>query len=246
MQQITHSPVIHRLRETDSTNNEATRHYATAVDGEVWTAEFQCAGKGQQSNSWESEAGKNLLFSIFLRPQRLKAAEQFRLSQAVSLAVCEALREEGVNAVIKWPNDIYVGKKKIVGMLIEQHVMGEYVTSAVAGIGLNVNQVVFRSPAPNPTSLALETGKTFDLELLLQQLLKHIAGRYAGLAAAGLKEDYLRCLFRYDKWAHYEADNIRFKGKIVDVLPTGELVLLLKNAKKVIFSFKNIVFCLVD
>ncbi len=170
MQQIASIPIIHCLQETDSTNNEASRHYATAADGEVWVAEFQRAGKGQQNNSWESEAGKNLLFSIFLRPQRLRAAEQFRLSQAVSLAVCEALREEGLMAVIKWPNDIYVGEKKIVGMLIEQHVMGEYVTSAVAGIGLNVNQTEFDPTLPNPTSLSLATGRPIDREAVLETI----------------------------------------------------------------------------
>ncbi len=243
---MAHLQIIHRLQETDSTNSEAARHCGVAADGEVWVAAFQHAGKGQQSNSWESEAGKNLLFSIFLRPQRLKAAEQFRLSQAVSLAVCEALREEGIDAVIKWPNDIYVGEKKIAGLLIEQHIMGEYVTSAVAGIGLNVNQSVFRSPAPNPTSMVLETGRTFELEPLLQRVLKHIADRYAGLSAAGLKEDYLRCLFRYHEWAYYLADNFRFKGKITDVLPTGELVVVLENHKKYAFLFKTINFCFED
>ena len=140
----------------DSTNTQAARELETAAEGTVWTADFQTAGRGQRGNKWESKEAENLTFTILFRPVFLHPAQQFCISQICSLGVCRYLRSKGLPAQIKWPNDIYVGNKKICGMLIENSIMGDKLSGSISGIGLNLNQTVFSSDAPNPTSLLLE------------------------------------------------------------------------------------------
>ena len=117
------------------------------------TAEFQTAGKGQRGNTWEAEEGKNLLFSFVLYPSFLEARRQFILSQIVSLAIKEELSRWSDEITIKWPNDIYWKDKKICGILIENDLSGHHIRRSIAGIGININQEVFNSDAPNPFSL---------------------------------------------------------------------------------------------
>lgn len=110
------------LPETDSTNSEIRRRLVECPDmrgGTVVVADFQTAGRGQKGNSWESQSGKNLLFSILLRPRRMAAAHSFILSQLVSLSIVEVLGRYIPDVSIKWPNDIYYRDRKLVGILIE-------------------------------------------------------------------------------------------------------------------------------
>ena len=115
-------PEIIHIRETNSTNNYLKELLQTqnVDEGTVVWADFQSAGKGQRGNGWESEAGKNILFSIVLFPGFIKAGEQFILSQIVSLAVANCLQEYTAGISIKWPNDIYWNEKKICGILLEK------------------------------------------------------------------------------------------------------------------------------
>jgi BirA family biotin operon repressor/biotin-[acetyl-CoA-carboxylase] ligase len=228
------------LTEVDSTNNEAARHLHEAPHGAVWAAAFQSAGKGQQENRWESEAGKNLLFSILLRPMCFRAEAQFLLSQAVSLGVCDYLRNEGLPAQIKWPNDIYVGEKKIAGLLLEHHVCGEYISATIAGVGLNVNQQHFVC-APQATSMRTEMKKEFDLQTVLKGLLAAIF-RYYESDPATLSAQYLNVLYRYRQWAWYKAGGKCFRAQITAVKPTGLLVLEHEGAAVHSYLQKSIVF----
>ena len=160
------TPKIIRLVETDSTNNYLREQSAKArlPEGSLVIADFQTAGKGQVGNSWESEAGKNLMFSILLYPDFLPANRQFLISQIASLSVKETLEKYTDSVTVKWPNDIYWKDRKICGMLIENDLSGQYLYCSVVGIGLNINQEIFRSDAPNPVSLTQITGKTYDRE----------------------------------------------------------------------------------
>ena len=112
------------LEETLSTNSYASARAAELEDWTVVSARRQTAGRGQRGNGWEAEEGKNLTFSVFFRPENFRARDQFALSEAVALAVVETLAGEGIEARVKWPNDIYVGDRKICGILIEHAVMG--------------------------------------------------------------------------------------------------------------------------
>ena len=114
------------LKEVESTNNYANKLILsdTAEDGTVVLAQHQTGGKGQLGNSWESEAGKNLLMSIIWFPRFLPAGQQFLISKVVSLAITDFLQNEIQNSTIKWPNDIYIDNRKLAGILIENSVKG--------------------------------------------------------------------------------------------------------------------------
>ena len=160
--------IIH-IDKTDSTNRWLREHGKGEV---VVVSEFQTAGKGCGTNSWESERGKNLTFSMLIHPEGILANEQFHITEVVSVAMCETLERYGCKeASIKWPNDIYVGDRKICGILIENRLQGSMIKDCIIGIGLNVNQREFRSDAPNPVSLYQLLGRETDLEELLKAFL---------------------------------------------------------------------------
>ena len=142
----------------------------------VVVADHQTAGRGMGKNRWESEAGKNLLFSIALNVNFLEAENQFKISQAVSVAIVETLSKfiDNQQLYIKWPNDIYFGDKKLAGMLIQNTIEGKMMGVSIIGIGLNVNQLEFSKDIPNPISLKMITGEEYDLEELLNLLITNI------------------------------------------------------------------------
>lgn len=167
-----------------STNSDPAVLDPEAPHGLVVAAREQTAGRGQRGNTWESGPGLNLSFSIVLRPGDLHAARQFCISEAVALAVAETVEEElrrngvGDPVYVKWPNDIYVGDRKICGILIENTVTGTHIDKSIVGIGLNVNQREFLSDAPNPVSIIQLTAR----ETPLQPLLDHLTSRLLTLA----------------------------------------------------------------
>ena len=145
------------LQNVDSTNEEARRRFSECDNLSVLSAVSQTSGKGQRGNSWTSEPGANLTFSIILKDgYRIKAYDQFVLSEITALSVIDFLSFHGIDSSIKWPNDIYVDKKKICGILVENSLRGEFVSSSIIGIGLNINQRNFDVNLPNPTSMILE------------------------------------------------------------------------------------------
>lgn len=145
----------------------------------VLSTDYQHAGRGQHDHHWESARGENLLLGIIIHPTHYKAAEQKKLSddiaEAVRLTVSQYLQSAGMEeAWMKQPNDIYVGKKKIAGMLIEHDLQGTQILTTRIGLGLNVNQKEFLSDAPNPCSLATLLNKDFDREEILNTLLQNL------------------------------------------------------------------------
>ena len=215
---------------TDSTNLDAWRNKDTAEDMTVWCAEYQTAGRGQRGNRWESRQGENLMFSILFRPRDLKAAGQFVISQICSVGIVRYLSDLGLDARIKWPNDIYIGDRKICGMLIENTLKGDTLAVSIAGIGLNVNQRVFPPELPNPTSvlLSLEDAGTcragmsdFSLKDELPGLLGRIFGLYGQLdgngLVPGLEEEYVSLLYRKDVKAEFEETELITGGGIRQV-----------------------------
>ena len=188
--------MIYHIAETTSTNDLAREE--RYGHGDVICAERQTAGRGQRGHTWTSPEGVNLLFSVVLCPTFLPAGEQFLLSQAVALALVDTLGTCGIDARIKWTNDIYAGDRKLVGILIEHHLAGGRLARTVAGIGINVNQTEFDPALPNPTSMALEAGRTFDREEVLDRFHAALMRRYAALEAgarAPLAEEYRRRMY---------------------------------------------------
>lgn len=170
-----------------STNSDPAVLDPEAPHGLVVAAREQTAGRGQRGNTWECEPGSNLSFSIVLRPGDLHAARQFCISEAVALAVAETVEEElrrnGVDdpVYVKWPNDIYVGDRKICGILIENTITGTHIDKSIVGIGLNVNQREFHSDAPNPVSIIQLTARETPLQPLLDRLTSRLLTLAGGI-----------------------------------------------------------------
>jgi BirA family biotin operon repressor/biotin-[acetyl-CoA-carboxylase] ligase len=233
------------LPEIDSTNNEAARNLAAAPEGSVWAAHFQTAGRGQQNNTWESDAGKNFMFSLLLRPVWLPAEDQFYISKIASLGVCDFLTQHAITSAIKWPNDSYANGKKIAGMLIEHHIGGHTMSASIIGIGLNANQKKFSETAGNPTSMLLESGSPVAVEAALPELVAAILRRYQLLQQGGaqrIDDEYHARLYRLNEWHWFESEKRRFLAKLVAVQRNGQVLLLDENGKTNAFAFKEVRF----
>ena len=231
--------------ETGSSNEELNRLLAREelAEGTVVRTAYQSAGKGQQGNTWSSERGKNLLFSILLRPEFLSPADAFHLSGIVSLSLIEMLDHHDVKAIIKWPNDILAGSSKISGILIENSITGDRISHSVIGIGLNVNQEEFDPSIPSPTSLLLEKGCHFDMNMLLEDFRTVLEGWYQVLFTGNterVSKSYLKHLYRLGIPAAYTDGKDVFTASISDVLPGGELEVRLEGGGVRRFGFKEI------
>ena len=217
------------LGSTDSTNEEAKRIISDIDNLSVLSALEQTAGRGQRGNSWHSAAGENLLFSIVLKYRKegmrpnclppIRACDQFVISETAALAVTDFLSGYGISAKIKWPNDIYIGDKKICGILVEHSIRGEWLSNSIIGIGLNINQRNFDVNLPNPTSMALCTSGSYDIRKCLDEFMTIFTAyleRYLNITGGYLKlrKMYLSQLWRKD----IEAVFIDYT-----TLPTGHL-----------------------
>lgn len=235
------------LSETDSTNNYANRMIAAgkAVEGTVVLSHFQQQGRGQRGNSWESAPGKNMLASILLFPRFLPVGKQFYLSKIASLALFNWLKLKISGVSIKWPNDIYVGKEKIAGILIETSIQGNCFHAAVVGIGLNLNQLYFSEELSNPVSLKKLTGEEFNLEKTAGEVRDIFMSWYQKLKD-GLTEEidagYLNNLFRKNEWAQYRKAGKLLEARILGVGEYGQLILEDRNGNQSSYLFKEIEF----
>ena len=237
---------IIRVEQTASTNWHLMQlsNGERLAEGTVVVTGHQTHGRGQGNNSWESEPDANLTFSILLYPLSVIASRQFILSKAISLAVYDFVTQFVPNVSVKWPNDVYVGEKKIAGILIENFITGDCLTKTIAGIGLNINQKRFTSSAPNPVSLWQLTGKIWKLENCLQTLYRHIVTRYRMMTenAEKLNSDYLRHLYQYGKLCRYSANGILFDASITRVNNDGMLEMTTVCGEHKIFGFKEVEF----
>ncbi len=235
------------IEETDSTNNYLKQLLSIddLEEGTIVHTDYQSTGKGQQGNSWESERGKNLLFSILLFPQNIKANEQFIISQTVSLAVADFLSQYTDNITIKWPNDIYWKDKKICGILIENTLQGEQIKDSVCGIGVNINQEVFESSAPNPVSLKQITSQEYNLQVLLKQIKEYLSHYHSLLKQNdfdSIRNKYKSMLYRKDGYYLYNDGIQDFSARIKEIEINGMLVLETSNRIERRFAFKEIIY----
>ncbi|MFK8101470.1 MAG: biotin--[acetyl-CoA-carboxylase] ligase [Saprospiraceae bacterium] len=222
--------VFHHFDELASTNQYAidllSKNKPSA--GTVISTYNQRQGRGQIGRFWESEPEKNISVSIILYPHFLAANRQFLLSQVIALAVHDFLAKYiSKDLTVKWPNDIYVKRRKIAGILLQNTLQGTSIASTVVGIGININQAVFKSDAPNPTSLYLETQQNYDLDALLMLLCQTVEQRYLQLQRqdyAGIAKDYYNYLYQFGVVADYQrADGDLLKGKILGIDEIGRL-----------------------
>ena len=236
---------IRRLKDISSTNDYLL-DFASTAEGKDWdgivVADYQSAGKGMGTNTWESEAGKNLLFSILVHPVWLPISEQYLLSMAEALAIVDAMPLEG--AKIKWPNDIYYDDRKISGTRIDVNLQGGVLKDMVIGTGININQRAFYSDAPNPVSLYQLAGREFSWDEILQTFLVKFEHYYA-LAQSDADEIvrlYHEHLYRREGYYPYEdvETQERFEAEIKEVALNGLLTLSLKDGSERQYWFKEV------
>lgn len=242
--------MIYHLDITSSTNDDARDEKYR--EGDVVWAEFQTAGRGQRGHVWHSKRGENLTFSVVLEPTFLPITEQFSVSEVVALSLVDMLAEYGIEARIKWTNDIYVGDKKLVGILIEHSLAPTTLRRTIVGIGININQTEFDASLPNPVSMAQLLGREFDAEEVLHRFLKHLQRNYATLREMqnaeckiknSIHQRYNKLLYRLEEYHTYALPSgERFRAKILDTAPNGALRLEDENGKAKDYLFKEVEF----
>jgi BirA family biotin operon repressor/biotin-[acetyl-CoA-carboxylase] ligase len=239
---------VYRLDETSSTNDEVRRRMKESTAGSVVvTAEFQTAGRGQKGNHWESDAGRNLLYSMGLRPRGVPAGEAFILLQTASLAVVRALDRFAGGMTIKWPNDIYWHDRKLSGTLIENELRGRCVAASIIGTGINVNQKTFRSDAPNPVSLFQICGHETSVDALFRAVLEEFGALYGALRegrAETIRQEYLARLYRRTGRHAYRDSGGGFEAEIETVEPDGHLILRTADGGRRRYAFKEVKYVL--
>lgn len=241
------------LDSTDSTNNEAIRNLHKFDKMKVIAAKNQTAGRGQRGNKWSSKDGENLTFSILLHfgdndRGGLRAADQFAISEVATLSLVEFLGNMDIDSSIKWSNDIYVGNRKISGMLIENSLNKDMVSTSVIGIGLNVNQLSFPENLPNPVSMAQLSGKKYDCEDLLIQFMdifsKYLDYCFDHKGRMTLRNMFIDKMYRKDTCSMFT--NLRtgekFEGIIRGISDLGLLAIENNKGEILKFGFKEIAF----
>ena len=246
------------IKQTHSTSTLLREQYSPSTP-HLYTirTDYQTAGRGQAGNSWESEAGKNLLFSALLRYEGIHAVKQWRLSMLVAVALWDTLSKylPQEQLRIKWPNDLYFGDKKLVGILIENSLSGQYVGYSIAGIGVNVNQTQWLSNAPNPISMKEITGEEYDVETLMNEWISSMKS-WELCTTDDIRAAYMQHLYRSKGWHEYVEREVNitptaialkgiedaFFAEIVNVTEQGELVLRLQNREEKTYHFKQIRF----
>lgn len=228
--------------ELTSTNDEAMN--GDYGHNSVVVARKQSAGRGQRGNRWVCNANENLTFSLVLEPVHILVAEQYRVSMMAALAASDALCDLGVECVIKWSNDLYVGDRKIGGILIEHCFMSEMLSKSVVGIGINVLQREFAAELPNPTSMVCEGVECVVVDEVLARFVQRFEQRY-GQTVERLHEDYMGRLWRgQGEWSFRDAQG-EFMALIEQVDPlTGRIKLRTSESESREYWFKEVEFLL--
>ncbi|MFK5878947.1 MAG: biotin--[acetyl-CoA-carboxylase] ligase [Flavobacteriaceae bacterium] len=238
---------IVKVDATESTNTflKEMCQQSTLENFTVVIADEQTKGRGQMHASWQSEKGKNLTFSILIRFSDLKIDQQFYISKIISLSIYDVLSDLLPTKIsVKWPNDILSAHQKICGVLIENSVKKTQIKHSVVGIGLNVNQLKFEN-LPNATSMKIISNTTFDLKIVLQDLIKSIKKHVEILNSKNyqlIDAMYIKHLYKFDTPAMFECDSGKFMGKIVGVSLQGKLQLELESETIKEFGLKEIEF----
>lgn len=246
------------LDEVDSTNN-VLRHLNTPNDCRMTlvTAEYQTAGRGADSNRWESAKGENLLLSLRVVPSNLPVRSMFALSETTALAIADTLNTflpvndqcPMANAfMVKWPNDIYYSDNKVAGILIENDLQGALVQRSIIGIGININQRCFLSDAPNPRSLSDIVGHDVERRFVLDQFMDRFTHYFDQIetgkqdALDALHERYIKHLYRRGEEHSYSDKDGTFHAILIDVEPTGHLILQDTKGHRRRYAFKEVKF----
>lgn len=223
--------IIHRFESVASTNDLAIRMAEEgAPEGTVVIAGDQTAGRGRHGRSWVSPPGMGLYLSLILRPDK-PFSELWQVAFVASLAAAEAVsRVSGLQARIKWPNDIMLNARKVSGLLVEARAAGEdCLVPVVVGIGINVNAADFPPEVmQNATSISREVGGPVSLQDVERELLRALDARYTQYLGEGFSSilsawKSLDCTV--GRHVVVRSGDRDVEGTAVEVNPEGDLVL---------------------
>jgi BirA family biotin operon repressor/biotin-[acetyl-CoA-carboxylase] ligase len=245
------------LASCDSTNvvgfQEAINH--DIPEGFAWIAGQQTAGKGQRGNQWLAHANQNLLVSYILKPAHALLPNQFFLSKAIANGIIDGLQRWAIASIgeklpleIKWPNDIYLDRKKLGGILIESNFQAGKWAFSIIGIGLNINQIEFEGLRATSLRQWTKNPQNFDISDIFNFLsigLENNYQRFIDEDFHAIDNTYHDVLFQKDTWHIYEDENGQFEGKIVNVNEQG-LLQLQKNEAPEYYDIKELSFIFKD
>jgi BirA family biotin operon repressor/biotin-[acetyl-CoA-carboxylase] ligase len=232
--------------ELTSTNTQASLmlREKEVPEGSVIYTDHQTAGRGQKGNRWESDKGKNLLFSVILYPGSVGPEDQFLISITISLGISDFVsRYFNEGCRIKWPNDIYLNNDKIAGILIENSLISDRIENSIAGIGININQEKFSSSLKNPASFKIVTQKEHDRQECFGQLLQELDKRYKQLLYGDredLRKEYISRLYWWGEWHSFKTSCGVFTGMIEGVAGSGKIRIKTRENSYLEFGFKEI------
>lgn len=239
------------IDETDSTNHYIKSLLAT-LDGvqkepriTVAYSDYQTAGRGQGTNTWESERGKNLLFSILCHPVWVPVTAQFVISEAEAIAIRDALSAYTEGITIKWPNDIYWKDKKISGTLIENTLGAGHIKDCIIGTGIDINQKTFSESLPNPVSLCQIIGHEVDRMTILKDIVNRFDAYLTDIRNGNYEKIvslYQSYLYRGHGFFKYRDKDSEFEAAIVEVEDDGHLILRDKGDHIRSYAFKEVEF----
>ena len=237
------------VTETRSTNNllaeiahEKLSQNSYLEDFTLLYVDYQNGGRGLADNVWHSNPKENILMSLYFRLS-LPPQEQFFFNMFFALSVCALLKKYTDNVKIKWPNDVYVGDKKIAGILIEHTIQGESLSQTIAGVGININQETFPTAVPNPTSLKLETGQEYDIPALLQEYITNARPYYNLLLNNEyelLSDEYYKYMYRLNEFHTYIIHQQEIRAAIYKVNEYGQLLLKDEAGKEYCCGYKEV------
>jgi BirA family biotin operon repressor/biotin-[acetyl-CoA-carboxylase] ligase len=232
--------------DTCHSTNERLKELVTQQvleEGAVLASREQTAGRGQRGKQWEAEPGKNLTFSLIFYPEFLAIKNHFLLSECIALGIKTVLDTYSRDISIKWPNDIYYKDNKIAGILIENEIARRVITQSIVGIGVNINQEIFRSDALNPISLKQITGQETNLSILLEQITASVLSFYKQLQEGNAEQIsllYHNALFRKEGFFAYRDKSGTFLARIESVTNDGVIHLAGINGEKRAYAFKEV------
>ena len=233
------------ISETPSTNALLKSYIQDKKlkDFTVLYTDHQTQGRGQMGSSWSSAKGKNIACSVYKEFNGISISDQFIISMLVSLALIDVLEELKVPKLkVKWPNDLYSSNKKIAGVLIETTMSGTKLSSAVIGIGLNLNQKEFEG-LPHASSVLNLTGKLIDRTYVLQLILEKLASRFKMIPVGfqQIKAEYESHLYRKDKVSLFKGEQIgTINGIIKGINEKGQLLIDIDQQGVLKFNLKEV------
>ena len=220
---------IIKLDAISSTNDYLKKKYKSnnCKDGDVIWAKEQTRGKGQKEKRWISQKGKSLTISIYKEFDKFKVSNSFILNALISTSIVKTLEKIGLKKVrIKWPNDIMSGNKKLGGILIENFIKSELISSSIIGIGLNINEDKFKD-LPNATSLFMEINQKVKLKKILNVLTQELFSSFNLLKdnQNSIVKSYSSYLWKLNTLNNFKQKNTQFKAKVKGVNLSGNLIL---------------------